>query len=81
MREHAAGRIGGAGSVARRMATAEEPASAAPAPCPPCKGKGQVISQLGGTTTQVVCPWCEGGGVQIPGHDAQAARRARDASA
>jgi hypothetical protein len=33
-----------------------------------------VLSLLGGTPAQVVCPWCEGSGMQIPGHDAQAAR-------
>jgi hypothetical protein len=33
-----------------------------------------VLSLLGGTPAQVVCPWCEGSGTQIPEHDAQAAR-------
>ena len=45
-------------------------------PCAPCRGTGQVISNLGGSPSQVACPWCEGSGTQIPGHDAQAARSA-----
>ncbi len=48
---------------------------AAPAPCSPCRGTGQVISNLGGTPSTITCPWCEGTGVVIPDHDAQAARR------
>ena len=43
--------------------------------CTPCRGTGTVISGLGGTPKPVTCPWCEGSGVLIPGHDAQAARR------
>lgn len=31
-----------------------------------------------GTAQQVTFPWCEGSGVQLPEHDAQAARSARD---
>jgi DnaJ-class molecular chaperone len=38
----------------------------------PCRGTGQVISNLGGTASTVTCPWCDGGGVRIPGSDAQA---------
>ena len=57
------------------MATAGEDESAEqplePLPCAPCRGTGQVISNLGGEQTRLTCPWCEGGGVQIPGHDAQ----------
>jgi hypothetical protein len=34
-----------------------------------------LISNLGGEPSIVACPWCEGGGMQIPGHNAQAARR------
>jgi DnaJ-class molecular chaperone len=45
-------------------------------PCTACRGTGQVISNLGGSLNQVPCPWCEGTGRRIPGHDAQAARRA-----
>jgi DnaJ-class molecular chaperone len=44
-------------------------------PCPPCRGTGTVVSNLGGTAHDVTCPWCEGSGFLIPGHDAQAARR------
>lgn len=51
------------------------PETAEPLPCPPCRGTGRLISKSGGTEHEVTCPWCEGGGVLIPGHDAQAARR------
>ena len=44
-------------------------------PCPPCRGTGTVVSNLGGTAHDVTCPWCDGSGHLIPGHDAQAARR------
>lgn len=46
-----------------------------PIPCPPCRGTGKVISNLGGSPSTVDCPWCEGTGVFAPEHDAQAARR------
>jgi hypothetical protein len=36
-----------------------------------CRGTGRVISGLGGTPHEVVCPWCEGSGHRIPGIDAQ----------
>jgi DnaJ-class molecular chaperone len=49
--------------------------SAEPLPCSPCRGTGRVISNLGGTPNEVTCPWCEGTGTFVPGHDAQAARR------
>lgn len=39
--------------------------------CTPCRGTGQVISNLGGEPKQVACPWCDGTGQFIPGHDAQ----------
>ena len=42
--------------------------------CMSCRGTGQVISNLGGTPKSVACPWCEGSGYRIPGHDAQARR-------
>jgi DnaJ-class molecular chaperone len=58
------------------MAIADERDSTAPGRCSPCRGTGHLLSQLGGTPSQVVCPWCEGSGTQIPGHDAQAARLA-----
>jgi DnaJ-class molecular chaperone len=44
-------------------------------PCAPCRGTGQVISNLGGSPQSVTCPWCEGTGTFTPGHDAQVARR------
>jgi len=43
--------------------------------CTACRGSGQVISTEGGERHTVTCPWCEGTGRFIPGHDAQAARR------
>jgi DnaJ-class molecular chaperone len=58
------------------MAPGDDQAAGAPLPCAPCRGSGHVISNLGAETSQVVCPWCEGSGVQLPGHDAQAARSA-----
>ncbi len=39
----------------------------------PCRGTGRLISNLGGTQQTVTCPWCDGGGVRVPGIDAQAA--------
>jgi DnaJ-class molecular chaperone len=50
-------------------------AGAAGAACTACRGTGRVISNLGGSPSEVPCPWCDGTGVRIPGHDAQAARR------
>jgi hypothetical protein len=38
----------------------------------PCRGTGRVISNLGGKPQEITCPWCEGGGVRLPGIDAQA---------
>ena len=52
-----------------------------PVACAPCRGTGRVISNLGGERAVVQCPWCEGTGVQIAAHDAQAARRAAAAGA
>ncbi|HEY2216641.1 MAG TPA: hypothetical protein VGH21_04035 [Solirubrobacteraceae bacterium] len=43
-----------------------------PRECMPCRGSGKVISNLGGEPSTVNCPWCEGGGVRLPGIDAQA---------
>jgi hypothetical protein len=43
-----------------------------PRECMACRGTGSVISKLGGETSLVTCPWCEGGRVRIPGIDAQA---------
>jgi DnaJ-class molecular chaperone len=50
-----------------------------PVPCSACRGTGQVVSNLGGSPSTVPCPWCDGTGVQLPEHDAQAARRAASA--
>jgi hypothetical protein len=38
----------------------------------PCRGSGKLISNLGGSPSTVICPWCEGSGVRIAGIDAQA---------
>ncbi len=43
-----------------------------PRECMPCRGSGELISNLGGTPSKVSCPWCEGGGVRLSGIDAQA---------
>jgi DnaJ-class molecular chaperone len=40
--------------------------------CRACHGDGKVISNLGGSPSEVECPWCEGTGKFIPEHDAQA---------
>ena len=41
--------------------------------CRACRGEGKVISNLGGTATEVQCPWCEGSGKFLgPERDAQA---------
>jgi hypothetical protein len=44
-----------------------------PRECMPCRGTGQVISNLGGEPSTVTCPWCAGGGIRLPDTDAQAA--------
>ena len=46
-----------------------------PGRCTPCRGTGRLISNKGGTPSEVACPWCEGGGRFLAEHDAQAARR------
>jgi DnaJ-class molecular chaperone len=47
---------------------------ATPAPeCMPCRGTGQVVSNLGEESRKIKCPWCEGNGVRTTGIDAQAA--------
>jgi DnaJ-class molecular chaperone len=43
-----------------------------PEPCGACRGTGAVISQLGGEPHEQPCPWCEGRGTRLRGHDAQA---------
>jgi DnaJ-class molecular chaperone len=52
-----------------------------PRECMPCRGSGQLISHLGGTPSKVTCPWCGGGGVRVPGTDAQAGWPAADGEA
>jgi DnaJ-class molecular chaperone len=52
-----------------KRTTAEE--SHEPRVCMPCHGTGQVISNLGGLTSKVTCPWCRGGGERLTGVDAQ----------
>ena len=47
-------------------------ASHGPRECMPCRGSGQVISNLGGAPSRVTCPWCAGSGVRAQGIDAQA---------
>jgi hypothetical protein len=49
----------------------DSPSPAEPPPCAPCRGTGRLVSRLGGTAHEVVCPWCAGTGRFIPGRDAQ----------
>jgi len=56
-------------------------ASHGPRECMPCRGTGQVISNLGGTASKVTCPWCAGGGTRLAGIDAQARWLAADGEA
>jgi DnaJ-class molecular chaperone len=62
------------------MAT-EDDAEDAQRPCGPCRGTGRLISNLGGEPHEVACPWCEGTGHFLPGHDAQSRFRGDGASA
>ena len=39
--------------------------------CTPCRGSGQLISNLGGSSHTVRCPWCDGTGRFQPGRNAQ----------
>ena len=55
---------------------AAEPA--APQSCSACRGTGSVISSLGGEPHTLTCPWCDGGGVALLAHDAQAHWRAAE---
>jgi len=52
----------------------------APAPCDACRGTGVVISNLGGEPHEERCPWCDGGGARLRGHDAQLRWRERAAA-
>ncbi len=38
----------------------------------PCRGTGKVVSNLGGESRDVTCPWCQGGAIRLTGIDAQA---------
>ncbi|MEA2190522.1 MAG: hypothetical protein QOI73_643 [Solirubrobacteraceae bacterium] len=67
--------------IAAEADTAAPAAAADRAACSPCRGSGEVISNLGGEPSTVPCPWCEGSGEFIAGHDAQAARRAAGSAA
>jgi hypothetical protein len=40
-----------------------------------------VISNLGGSASELPCPWCDGGGVVLAEHDAQARWREQAAQA
>ncbi len=40
------------------------------------RSTGTLISNLGGSPSNVDCAWCEGTGVFLADHDAQAARKA-----
>ena len=54
------------------MAASEPPdETTAPPPCSACRGTGRVISNLGGSPHEITCPWCDGGGTRLPGHNAQ----------
>ncbi|MFL5846975.1 MAG: hypothetical protein ACJ762_20015 [Solirubrobacteraceae bacterium] len=46
-----------------------------PVPCSPCRGTGKVISNLGGSPSEIDCPWCDGTGMYTAGHDAQSRHR------
>jgi hypothetical protein len=37
-----------------------------------CRGTGRVISNLGGTPSELTCPWCAGAGMRVADIDAQA---------
>jgi DnaJ-class molecular chaperone len=50
----------------------DTPPDTEPVPCSPCRATGKVISNLGGSPSEVECPWCDGTGVYTPGHDSQA---------
>jgi len=69
--------------VASETRNSEDQAEASHGPreCMPCRGSGQVISNLGGTPSKVTCPWCGGGGVRLAGTDAQAGWLAEDTDA
>jgi DnaJ-class molecular chaperone len=57
---------------------ADDPTPPPDVPCSACRATGRVISNLGGTPHEVPCPWCEGAGKRLPGHNAQASRSGDD---
>jgi hypothetical protein len=61
---------GGVGEDGEPETSAAEE-SREPRPCMPCHGTGKLISNLGGHTRKVTCPWCRGGGERLTGVDAQ----------
>ncbi|HEY7965678.1 MAG TPA: hypothetical protein VID68_01495 [Solirubrobacteraceae bacterium] len=56
----------------------EAPGATDPQPCAACRGGGTVVSNLGGEPHELPCPWCEGRGVFLRDHDAQARFRAEN---
>ena len=60
---------------------AEQQETHEPRECMACRGSGRVISNLGGTASEVACPWCDGSGVRAAGIDAQAHWPANEAPA
>jgi hypothetical protein len=54
---------GSGGQIGEREAARE---------CMPCRGTGSVVSHLGGTRSQLPCPWCRGTGVRQADMNAQA---------
>ena len=70
--------VGAASRYARGLVSVDEetPEAAEPVPCTVCRGTGTLISNLGGSPSNLDCAWCEGTGVYLPDHDAQAARKA-----
>jgi len=77
---HPSGRALGV-SITRLAGVSEQAGQpTGPESCTACRGTGSVISNLGGEPHQLACPWCDGGGVVLPGHDAQAHWRAEQGS-
>jgi len=60
-----------AGDVEEKEPTEGNPEEAESDECVVCRGKKTVQSNLGGETSVVDCPWCEGTGKKIADHNAQ----------
>jgi DnaJ-class molecular chaperone len=60
----------------RPAADRDEVPESGPRPCPPCRGSGTVISNLGGSANRIACPWCAGSGLFDPERNAQEAAAA-----